>query len=63
MEQPNLNYIKKLSEGDVDFEDKLIAVLKKELPLEFHEFQQNFEEKQREHLEKVTRKIRKIIKY
>ena len=45
MEEPNLNYIKELSEGDQDFENKLIAVLKKELPLEFEEFQQNFEEK------------------
>ena len=45
MEKPNLNYIKELSEGDQDFENKLIGVLKKELPLEFKEFQQNFNEK------------------
>jgi hypothetical protein len=45
MEQPNLNYIKKLSEGDEAFEAKLISILKKELPLEFQEFQQNFDEK------------------
>ena len=45
MEQPNLNYIEELSEGDKAFEAKLILVLKKELPLEFEEYQRNFEEK------------------
>ena len=45
MEQPNLNYIKELSEGDAQFEARLIALLKKELPEEFEEFQQNFKEK------------------
>jgi HPt (histidine-containing phosphotransfer) domain-containing protein len=45
MEQPNLHYIKELSEGDEVFEKKLISVLKRELPTEFQEFQQNFEEK------------------
>lgn len=45
MEQPNLNYIQELSEGDKDFEAKLISVLKKELPLEFEEFQKNYKEK------------------
>lgn len=45
MEQPNLNYIKELSEGDVIFETKLISILKKELPEEFEEYSQNFEEK------------------
>ncbi len=45
MEQPNLNYIKQLSDGDQLFETKLISILKKELPQEFQEFQENFEEK------------------
>ena len=45
MEQPNLNYIKELSEGDQAFETKLISVLKNELPLEFEEYQKNVEEK------------------
>ena len=45
MEQPNLKYIKELSEGDSAFETKLISVLKKELPEEFEEFSKNFEEK------------------
>ena len=45
MEQPNLNYIKELSEGDAVFEARLMTILKKELPEEFEEFQQNFDEK------------------
>ena len=34
MEQPNLNYIHKLSGGNAAFELQLITVLKKEFPLE-----------------------------
>lgn len=45
MEQPNLKYIKQLSEGDIAFEQKIIATLKKELPKEYKEFLKNFEEK------------------
>lgn len=45
MEEPNLKYIKELSEGDITFESKLISVLKKELPTEYKEFLKNFKEK------------------
>lgn len=45
MEQPNLNYIKELSDGDALFEKKLIAVLQKELPEEYKAFLRSFEEK------------------
>lgn len=45
MEQPNLNYIRELSGGDEVFESKLISIMKRELPEEFEEFKQNFEEK------------------
>ncbi len=34
-EQPNLVYIKKLADGNVAFEKKLIEVIKEELPEEF----------------------------
>jgi HPt (histidine-containing phosphotransfer) domain-containing protein len=33
-ERPNLNYIKELSGGDKEFENKLIQIVKKELPSE-----------------------------
>jgi len=34
MELPNLNYIKSMSGGDLDFEQKLIDIIKKEFPEE-----------------------------
>lgn len=34
MEQPNLNYIDELSGGDLEFKNKIIRVIKKELPEE-----------------------------
>tara|TARA_B100000809_G_scaffold169704_1_gene167081 strand:- start:30150 stop:30473 length:324 start_codon:yes stop_codon:yes gene_type:complete len=34
METPNLNYIKNLSGGDLEFEKKIIDIIKKELPEE-----------------------------
>ena len=45
MEQPNLDYIKKLSGGNEEFMSKIINVLKNELLQEIQEFQQNFEKK------------------
>ena len=43
MEQPNLNYIYKLSGGDEAFEAQLITVLKKEFPLEKEQFRHSIE--------------------
>ncbi|GER60016.1 Hpt domain-containing protein [Patiriisocius marinus] len=43
MEQPNLSYIKELSGGDASFEEKLINVVKNELPDEIVEYQNNIE--------------------
>ena len=45
MEQPNLEYVKKLSGGNEEFMGRIIDVLKSELPREIEEFQQNFEKK------------------
>lgn len=45
METPNLKYIEQLSDGDTLFKQKLIDILKKELPEEYAEFQKNFEDK------------------
>lgn len=49
MEQPNLNYIKTLSGGDLDFEKKIIEILKQEFPEEKDVYencitQENFKE-------------------
>ncbi|NNK73457.1 MAG: Hpt domain-containing protein [Flavobacteriaceae bacterium] len=49
MELPNLNYIRKLSGGDSNFEQKLIDVIKMEFPSECAEFKDNID--QNNHLE------------
>lgn len=44
MEQPNNNYIEKLSGDNADFKAKMIAILKRELPEEialYHNYLQN----------------------
>ena len=45
MENPNLNYIKELSGGDVTFEESILSILKKEFPEELALFKKNYEEK------------------
>lgn len=42
MEQPNLDYINEISGGDKDFKEKLIQVVKDELPLEIEIYQNNY---------------------
>lgn len=42
---PNLDYIKKLADGDRSFEQKFIQILKKEFPLEKEEYLHNISEK------------------
>ncbi|PQJ71869.1 Hpt domain-containing protein [Polaribacter butkevichii] len=44
METPNLNYVKELSGGDLEFEESMLKVLKKEFPEEQLLFNKNFEE-------------------
>jgi len=38
MEQPNLSYIKELAGDDAAFEEKFIAIIKEEFPLEVKEY-------------------------
>jgi len=42
MEQPNLDYINELGDGDKMFISKLIAVIKEELPQEIERYNENF---------------------
>ncbi|WP_152287288.1 Hpt domain-containing protein [Flavicella marina] len=42
MSDPNLNYIKELSGGDVEFEKKIVTILKEELPVEIHAYFKHF---------------------
>ena len=39
MEQPNLAYIKKLSGGDSEFENKILSILKEEFPIEYEVYE------------------------
>lgn len=39
MEQPNLNYINELSGDSIDFKEKIIGIIKKELPEEIAIYQ------------------------
>jgi len=42
MEQPNLNYINELSGDNLDFKNKIIGILKKELPDEIALYTQEY---------------------
>lgn len=61
MEQPNLTYIYKLSGGDKAFEQKLIAIIKRELPIEKNKYSQSILnhdwQKASEHVHKIKHKI------
>lgn len=43
MEQPNLNYINELSGNDEDFKQKMISIVKSELPQEIESYRTLFE--------------------
>ena len=45
MESPNLSYIKSMSGGNLDFERKIITIIKEEFPIEKEEFFKNFNSK------------------
>jgi len=61
MEQPNLNYLKKLSEGDKFMEKKIISIIKKEFPLEKEEFYKQIKDKNfvsaQQNVHKIKHKI------
>ncbi len=61
METPNLTYIKELAAGSEVFEQKIIAILKREFPEEQKEFLKNYESKEylktAENVHKLKHKI------
>jgi len=61
MEQPNLNYINQLCGDDNAFKNKLIAIIKKELPIEIASYQKSMEDlnykNAAEHVHKLKHKI------
>ncbi|OFX53974.1 MAG: histidine kinase [Bacteroidetes bacterium GWB2_41_8] len=60
-EKPNLDYIQKISGGDQAFEEKLLAVIRKEIVVEIDEYQENMKEllldKASENIHKLKHKI------
>ncbi|MDG2431651.1 Hpt domain-containing protein [Flavobacterium sp.] len=46
MEQPNIDYILKLSGGDNNFKIKMITIIKKELPLEIDAYNRSVAQKE-----------------
>ncbi|TVZ55582.1 Hpt domain-containing protein [Lutibacter sp. Hel_I_33_5] len=61
MDKPNINYIIELADGDLEFQNQIISILKKELPLEIEEFQNNIKNKEfkksAENVHKLKHKI------
>lgn len=45
MEQPNLSLIKEISGNDIDFQNNILEILKKEFPEEVSLFKENFIQK------------------
>jgi len=58
MEQPNLNYINKLSGGDKNFESQLISILKKEFPVEKEKFQNSIDTNQLDESAEIVHKLK-----
>lgn len=61
MEKPNLNYIKELSGGDLEFERKILSILKNELPEEIKLYLQTIKDKSLSKTAEVVHKIKHKI--
>ncbi len=60
-EKPNLNYIKELSGGDEEFEEKMISILKKELPEEILVYKNTIKNKKFKESAEIVHKIKHKI--
>ncbi|WP_299666024.1 Hpt domain-containing protein [uncultured Polaribacter sp.] len=61
METPNLKYIKKISEGDLDFEESLLNIITEEFPKEYATFIEKFNNKDYEESANNVHKIKHKI--
>ena len=61
MESPNLNYIKNLSGGDLDFEGKIIEIVKKELPEEINFYERLVSEENFKETAEIVHKLKHKI--
>lgn len=58
MEKPNLDYIKEISAGNEDFEEKFIGIIKTEFPKEKEEYFKCLTDHQLDESSKVVHKIK-----
>lgn len=61
MEQPNLNYIKSMSDGDKTFENKLISLIKQEYPEEKKVYQKNINSQNYKATAEIVHKLKHKI--
>lgn len=61
LDTPNLSYIQMLSDGDKEFEDSMIAILKKELPIEKGVFIESIQNKNYQNSAEIVHKIKHKI--
>ena len=63
METPNLNYIYNMSGGDVAFEQKMISIIKAELPKEIAQFYEAIDDGQLRLAAQCVHKIKHKIEF
>jgi len=60
-EKPNLNYLKEISGGDLEFEEKLLKIVKKELPDEINTYKNFLNENNFKQAAELVHKIKHKI--
>ena len=60
-EKPNLNYLKEISGGDLEFEEKLLIIVKKELPEEINTYKKFLNENNFKQAAELVHKIKHKI--
>ena len=60
-EQPNIDYIKELSGGDSEFEEKMLSILKQELPVEIKTYLKTLEINNLRQTAEIVHKIKHKI--
>ncbi|MFD0992028.1 Hpt domain-containing protein [Tenacibaculum geojense] len=61
METPNLNYLKEISGGDVEFEQKMLSILKEELPTEVEYYENTIKDSNFEESAQIVHKLKHKI--
>lgn len=61
LEQPNLQYIKDLSGGDVEFEEKMLLILKEEFPEELKTYNLTLEINELKQTAEIVHKLKHKI--